>query len=63
MVSLRNISTDELLREIANRDGVRSIHVDQGEYHKTQVSGNGDSKLRYIRGQGVATILEIKSNS
>lgn len=63
MDSLKNISTEELIKEIANREGVRSMDITKGEFHRTQVSGEGDSKLRYLKGYGPGVILEItKSN-
>lgn len=58
-MDLRNVSTRELVEEIKNRDGTRSLEIGKGEIHKVQAAGNDNSRNRYIKGQGPVVILEI----
>lgn len=62
VINLRDISTEDLILEISSRDGVRSIDVTKDEFHKTQVSGLCDSRLRYLKGYGPGIILEISKS-
>lgn len=62
MADLRHATLSELIRELQNRDGIRSMEIKKNEVHKVQAAGSDDSKNRYIKGEGPAIILEIKSN-
>lgn len=59
MINLRSVSTEDLLKEIINRQGIRSMEVSEEEFHKTQVSGSNDGKLRYLKGYGPGVIIEV----
>ncbi|MGY5237899.1 BC1881 family protein [Clostridium tertium] len=62
MADLRHATLSELIRELQNRDGIRSMEIKKNEVHKVQAAGCDDSRSRYIKGEGPAIILEIKSN-
>lgn len=59
-MDLRNVGISDLIKELASRDGIRSMEVQKDEVHKVQAAGLDDSKNRYIKGEGPAIILEIK---
>lgn len=60
MKSLRGFNTEDLIKELESREGVKSTNVYSDEFSKIQVSGNGDKHLRHIKGYGPLIILEIK---
>lgn len=60
MNDIREFSTKELVRELLSRDGVKSTNVVSGEFSKVQVSGKEDKNLRYLKGYGPLTILEVE---
>jgi hypothetical protein len=61
-MSLRDVSTEDLVKEIINRQGIRSIEVTEEEFHKTQVSGSGEKRLRYLKGYGPGIVIEVTKN-
>lgn len=58
-MDLKTISTRDLVEEIKNRDGTRSLEIGENEIHRVQAAGNDNSRNRYIKGQGPVVILEI----
>ena len=60
MVDLRDVVLSDLISELKNRDGIRSMEIKENEVHKVQAAGSDDSMNRYIKGEGPAVILEIK---
>ena len=58
-MDLRKISTKELVNELSRRKNVRDINIHKNEYYKIQASGNDNSKLRYVNGDGPCKIIEI----
>lgn len=59
MRDLKAISTEELMKEISCREGVRSIDVAGEEFSKIQISGTEGKGLRYIKSYGPSMIIEI----
>jgi hypothetical protein len=62
VVDLRYVELNDLIRELQSREGIRSVEIQKNEVHKVQAAGSDDSKNRYIKGEGPAIILEVKSN-
>lgn len=60
MVDLRYVELSELISELKNRDGIRSMEIKENEVHKVQAAGIDETRNRYIKGEGPAVILEIK---
>ena len=60
MVDLRNVEIRDILNELQNRYGIRSMEIKENEIYKVQAAGTDDSKNRYIKGKGPSLILEIK---
>ena len=60
MVDLRYVELNDLIREIQNRDGIRSMEIKKNEVHKVQAAGLDDSRNRYIKGEGPAINLEVR---
>lgn len=61
MMDLKEVSMDELISEIARREGVRSMLINKNEYVKSQVhlSSTYDNGTRYLKSHGPGIILEI----
>lgn len=59
MISLKDISTKDLVLELKAREKVRSMEIDKNETFKVLANRNDGSKSRYIRGYGKAIVLEI----
>lgn len=49
MINLRDVSTEELLKEIITRQGIRSIEVSEEEFHKTKNSKD-EKGLKTVKG-------------
>lgn len=60
MVSLKDVSTTELVNELITRDGVRSAEVYSGEFCRVHMSGQNDERLRYLNASGPLTVLEVE---
>lgn len=60
-MDLREIRTKDLVKEFMSRQGVKSTNVNNNEFSKIQVSGEGDKHLRYLKGYGPAVILEVET--
>lgn len=60
-MDLKEVSMDELISEIARREGVRSMLINKNEYVKSQVhlSSTYDNGTRYLKSHGPGIILEI----
>lgn len=59
MESLKKVSTKELVIELNNRPGVRSIKLEKEESYKVQAARFNNTRDRYLKGNGPATILEV----
>lgn len=60
---LRNFTTEQLISELENRNGVRSTHIREGEFSKIEAKGIDESKLRYLKGYGPGVIITTTRNN
>lgn len=59
VINLREISREELVKELKGREGVRSTNLNKGEYFKIQAAGKDNSMDRHLKGYGPGVILEV----
>ncbi|MEG0297212.1 MAG: hypothetical protein RR620_10885 [Clostridium sp.] len=60
MVELGKATTHEIVQELKMRLEIRDVIVASGETHKINISGEDESKSRYIKGLGPVMIIEVK---
>jgi len=58
-MNLREVSREELVKELDSRQGVRSTKLNANEFFKIQAAGKDNSKDRHLMGYGPGVILEV----
>lgn len=62
-MSLRDISTNDLVNTLSNRQGVKSMDVEANEYYRVKAASINEERERYINVPGKAKILIIDEES
>ncbi|NLK94713.1 MAG: hypothetical protein GX275_05940 [Clostridiales bacterium] len=58
-MSLRDISTNDLVKTLSNRPGVKSMDIKANEYYRVKAASINEERERYINVPGKAKILIV----